>query len=213
MQLLANDTAGLMDALKIPKADVMGYSLGSIISQAFTISHPEKVSRLILVASTCGGKEGIPKPAEFLKLQTDIVNKGLNHTFCCFIWTELDENASESGQIPEQLRPGLSPEVAKDQSKVADAWTATNWSGACDELAKIAKPTLVIAGTDDNDYAPHGNSLKIAEKIPGAWLAQIKNAGNADGARSERFNLIKGLRTLYSTKESFASSNRIRYQV
>jgi pimeloyl-ACP methyl ester carboxylesterase len=38
---------------------------------------------------------------------------------------------------------------------------------------------LVITGTDDNFYQPHVNSLKIAEKIPGAWLVQIKNAGHA----------------------------------
>ncbi|MGE5661325.1 MAG: alpha/beta fold hydrolase [Ignavibacteriales bacterium] len=76
---LANDTAGLLDALKIPKADVMGYSLGGHIAQAFTISHPEKVNSLTLVASTCGGKDGIPKPAEFLKLQADIVNKSLQN--------------------------------------------------------------------------------------------------------------------------------------
>ena len=41
MQQLANDTVGLLDALKIPKTDVMGYSLGSFIAQAFTISYPE----------------------------------------------------------------------------------------------------------------------------------------------------------------------------
>ena len=76
---LANDTAGLLDALKIPKADVMGYSLGGHIAQAFTISHPDKVNRLILVATTCGGKDGIPKPAEFLKLQADTVNKSLQN--------------------------------------------------------------------------------------------------------------------------------------
>ena len=74
---LANDTAGLLDALKIPKADVMGYSLGGHIAQAFTISHPEKVNRLILVASSCGGKDSIPKPPEFKKLQADVVNKSL----------------------------------------------------------------------------------------------------------------------------------------
>ena len=39
---LANDTAGLLDALKIPKADVMGYSLGGHIAQAFTVSYPDK---------------------------------------------------------------------------------------------------------------------------------------------------------------------------
>ena len=76
---LANDTAGLLDALKIPKADIMGYSLGGHIAQAFTISYPEKVNRLILVATTCGGKDGIPKPPEFLKLQADVVNKSLHN--------------------------------------------------------------------------------------------------------------------------------------
>src|ERR687889_2767634 len=58
-QQLANDTAGLLDALKIPKVDVMGYSLGGHIAQAFTISYPEKVNRLILVATMCGGKDSI----------------------------------------------------------------------------------------------------------------------------------------------------------
>jgi pimeloyl-ACP methyl ester carboxylesterase len=49
----------------------------------------------------------------------------------------------------------------------------------CDELARIAKPTLVITGTDYNEYMPHENSLVIAGKIPGAWLVQIENAGHA----------------------------------
>lgn len=48
-----------------------------------------------------------------------------------------------------------------------------------DQLTEIAKPTLIITETDDNFYAPHENSLIIAEKIPGAWLIQIKNAGHA----------------------------------
>ena len=57
----------------------MGYSLGGHIAQAFTINYPEKVNRLILVATTCGGKDGIPKPPEFMKLQADIVNKSLHN--------------------------------------------------------------------------------------------------------------------------------------
>jgi pimeloyl-ACP methyl ester carboxylesterase len=38
---------------------------------------------------------------------------------------------------------------------------------------------LVITGTDDDFYQPHVNSLKIVEKIPGAWLVQLKDAGHA----------------------------------
>ena len=68
-QQLANDAAGLLDALKIPKADVMGYSLGSYIAQQITIMYPDKVNTLTLVGSSCGGKDHTPKPPEFLKLQ------------------------------------------------------------------------------------------------------------------------------------------------
>ena len=190
---LANDTSGLLDALKIPKADVMGYSLGGHIAQAFTISYPEKVNRLILVATSCGGKDGIPKPPEFIKLQADVVNKSLqnipitqelkalNVASLGSGWVKLHP---ESVDIPanttslQQLKPGLTPEIANKQKNLG-IWENTNWSGVCDEEAKLAKPTLVIAGTDDNDYMPHGNALILASKIPGAWLVQIKDAGHA----------------------------------
>jgi pimeloyl-ACP methyl ester carboxylesterase len=75
IEQLANDTAGLLDALKIPKANVLGLSQGSSIAQQVTITYPEKVNRLILVASNCDGKDLIPKPLEFLKLQSEIVDK------------------------------------------------------------------------------------------------------------------------------------------
>ena len=194
MQQLANDAAGLLDALKIPKADVVGYSLGSYIAQAFTTSYPEKVNNLILVASTCGGKDGILPPPEFMRMQNEVLNKSVNN-----IPTTADEMKQlvaaslgsgwiklhpESLDIPEnmtllQSKPGLTPETMNNQKNVAFNWVAKNWSGACDELAKIAKPTLVITGTDDNYLVPHGNSLVIAGKIPGAWLVQIKDAGHA----------------------------------
>ena len=193
MEQLANDTAGLLDALKIPKADVMGYSLGGHIAQAFTLSYPDKVNRLILVSTTCGGKDGIPKPPEFKKFQSEIVNKTLNNISITAEEIKLLNSASlgsgwiklhpESLDIPEnmtfqQLKPGLTPETMKNQANLG-AWEETNWSGACDAEAKLAKPTLVITGTDDNNYMPHGNALVLASKIPGAWLVQIKDAGHA----------------------------------
>ena len=70
IEQLANDTAGLLDALEIRKADVLGLSLGSFIAQQLTITYPEKVNRLILVASSCGGKDSIPKPPQFAQFQS-----------------------------------------------------------------------------------------------------------------------------------------------
>src|SRR6476661_4144024 len=78
-QQLANDSSGLLDALKIPKADVMGYSLGSYIAQQLAIMYPDKVKSLVLIGSSCGGKDHTPKPPEFIKLQSEIINKSLNN--------------------------------------------------------------------------------------------------------------------------------------
>ena len=145
MQQLANDTAGLLDALKIPKADILGYSLGSYIAQQFAVSHPEKVNNLILVAATCGGKDGILPPPEFIKLNNEVANKSVNN-----IPTTADEMKQliaaslgsgwiklhpESLDIPENItllesKPGLTPETMNNQKNAAFAWTATNWSGA-----------------------------------------------------------------------------------
>ena len=193
---LANDTTGLLDVLKIPKADVMGYSLGSYIAQQVTMMHPNKVNSLVLIGSSCGGKDHTPKPPEFIKLQADIVNKGLKHIPASHEEMQVLNVASlgqnwirmhpESSQLPEnitslqQLKPGLPPAIANNQNNVGKHWEDNpNWIGACDALAKLDNPTLVITGTDDNLYQPHVNSLKIAEKIQGAWLIQIKSASHA----------------------------------
>ena len=65
-----NDTVGLMDVLKIQKADVLGHSMGGMIAQQLAVTHPEKVNRLILVSTTCGGKDSIPTSPQLLKLAT-----------------------------------------------------------------------------------------------------------------------------------------------
>jgi pimeloyl-ACP methyl ester carboxylesterase len=132
MKQLANDTAGLIDALKIQKADVFGYSLGGETAQQFTISYPEKVNRLILVASSCGGKESVPKPPEFKKLQSEIVNKTLNNVpiskeeIKSLVVASLGSGwiklHPESVDIPEnstfqQMKPGLSQNAMNNQEE------------------------------------------------------------------------------------------------
>jgi len=195
-QQLGNDTAGLLDALKIPKADVMGYSLGSYLAQQLTMMYPDKVNRLILVASSCGGQDHTPKPPEFLNLQSEIVNNSLKNVSITQEqikslvsaslgsgWVKLHPESLEGFEnitTLQQLKPAVNPEMANNQNNLGKHWEDNpTWSGACEELAKLAKPTLVITGTDDNFYQPHVNSLKIVEKIPGAWLVQIKGASHA----------------------------------
>jgi pimeloyl-ACP methyl ester carboxylesterase len=53
----------------------------------------------------------------------------------------------------------------------------SKWVGACDRLSSITKPTLVITGSEDIT-SPPANSILMAEKIPGAWLVQIKGGSH-----------------------------------
>ena len=66
----------------------------------------------------------------------------------------------------QQMKPRLSPDAMKNQMNTGFAWEATNWNGACDELAKIAKPTLVITGTDDNHLRPACKFFSHCRKNP-----------------------------------------------
>ncbi len=137
IKLLANDTAGLMDALKIQEANVLGYSMGSYITQQFAITHPDKVSNIMLIAGTCGGNDHVPPSDEFMQLQEGIVNKSLNNI--PFSQDEMKSlvNASEGSgwiklhpeslDLPEnmtfqQMKPGLSSEAMSNQYKGAKAW-------------------------------------------------------------------------------------------
>src|SRR5919199_4308542 len=121
--------------------------------------HPEKVNRRILVASTCDGKDHIPSPPQWLKLLSEITNKSLsNITISQEEINTLVSTSLGSGWIilhPESLRniptaqqafASFSPNTVSGQYNAG--YTTNNWSGVCDDLAKLAKPTLLITGTD-----------------------------------------------------------------
>ena len=93
--------------------------------------YPDKVNTLTLVGSSCGGKDHTPKPPEFLKLESEIVNKSLNNVSTSqeemkeFItaslgegWIKLHPESLEN--IPtdlQQTKPGLSPEAMNNQNE------------------------------------------------------------------------------------------------
>jgi pimeloyl-ACP methyl ester carboxylesterase len=177
----ANDTVGLLHALNIQRVDVLGFSMGSFVAQDLAVLHPEKVNRLILYAASCGGKENIPESPEVVKVLSDFVNnrqvdlQKLLSTSFPSEWIKSHPNSLENVPKAKEIVP---PDTKKQQFNIVENWLATNWSGVCNQLSKISVPTLVITGTEDVSV-PAANSLIIAEKIPGAWLVQIKGAGHA----------------------------------
>jgi pimeloyl-ACP methyl ester carboxylesterase len=180
IEQFANDTVGLLDALKIQTADVLGFSMASFIAQEIALMHPEKVNRLILYGASCGGQESIPQSPEVVKALSDFVNNRtqdvemfLSVTFPSE-WIKAHPDYLET--IPKSAEIVPSATLVK-QFNAVEKWLDTNWSGVCSQLSNISKPTLIITGTEDI-AVPAANSIILAQKIPGAWLVQIKNAGH-----------------------------------
>ena len=194
IQQFANDTVGLLDALKIQKAEVLGFSMGSFIAQQLTVTHPEKVNRLLLIGSTCGGKESIPQSPENLKLGKKLASSIVNNTpiepqeiktgvSLAYgpTWIKLHPNFLETIPTnPKDLVPSdMTPNTYMQQNNAVQNWKSTNWSGVCSQLTKLSQPTLVLTGTEDLAIPGPANSIIIAGKIPGAWLVQIPAAGHS----------------------------------
>ena len=176
----ANDTIGLLDALNIQRADVLGFSMASFIAQQLTLTHPERVSRLVLYGASCGGQEAIPQTPEVARIISDVVNNRsqdadafLSVTFPPE-WLRTHPNFLEN--ISQSTETISSATLVKQFNAVED-WLSQNWTGVCGQLTKISMSTLIITGTEDV-AVPAANSLILVQKISGAWLVQIEGAGH-----------------------------------
>jgi pimeloyl-ACP methyl ester carboxylesterase len=175
----ANDTLGLLDALGISKADVLGWSMGGMIAQQLAVTNPDRVENLILYTTSCGGPSDRPTPPEVIQIGTNAsmsqqerIQKLAPLFFAPASWFEAHPDYVNYFPIHAyiQSKEALSQEIHRQQLNAA-----ATWAGICNALSSITQPTLVIVGTDD-DPAP--DSLTLAEGIPGSWLIRIRDAGH-----------------------------------
>ena len=175
ISLFANDTAGLLEALNIKKADVLAWSMGGRIAQELTLNYPDRVGKLILYAIGCGGEGSVPQSQE---VRNEFVNRTgtaedriarLVPLFFPQEWR--NENPNYLENIPKTTETILNQTLNKQIEAAANA------PSTCDRLKNITQPTLVIVGTDDA-ATPATNSLRMAELIPGSWFVQIKGGGH-----------------------------------
>ena len=148
-------------------------SLGGFIAQELALLHPEKVNRLILVASSCGGNQTIPpevSPQVFRSMVSGNATEDVFlHTLFPQDWIQNNNQYIEN----EFIFPmgNVSSKNLQLQSAAAGKWDS------CEKLSGISKPTLVMTGAQDIT-SPPANSIVLTEKIPGAWLVQIKGGGH-----------------------------------
>jgi pimeloyl-ACP methyl ester carboxylesterase len=175
---MADDALGLLDALGIQRAHVLGASMGGMIAQTLAIRHPERMLSLISMMSTTGEVAyGQSSPAALEVLLAPPVLERDRQAEVAQRWlvyrSKRYPNLEEAIALAhESFDRGLYPEGAQRQLAAMIA------SGdRADGLRSLTVPTLVIHGLDDTLIAPSGGQ-RTAELIPGAELLLVPDMGH-----------------------------------
>jgi pimeloyl-ACP methyl ester carboxylesterase len=177
---LADATAGLMDAIHLPKADVLGWSMGGFVAQRLAIDHPGRVSHLILAGTNPGGSRAVlgtrkaqaidsepdPSEADILRELYPPDRQAEGRRFLRRL-----ELASQSGEIPNDFH--VPATTTHRQVSAEDPWLRSNRNYR--QLATVATPTLATAGAQD-PVVPPINLKRIATRIPEAELRVFPGA-------------------------------------
>jgi len=178
---MAKDTIGLMDALGIASAHLVGASMGGMIAQEIAISFPQRVRSLTSIMSTTGNPK-IPGPTrEAMAVLMAPPPKSKEEYIDRFgkSWKVLragsfpDDEARDLALAERTFARGLNPAGVGRQLRAILA------SGSRKERLRTVKtPTLVIHGTVDPLVHPAGGR-DTAASIPGAKLLMIERMGHA----------------------------------
>jgi 3-oxoadipate enol-lactonase len=171
---LAEDAAGLLAALGIDCADVLGISMGGMVAQELALAHPERVRALTLGCTYCGGEGSSLTAPELVRRLAGAMSSGDRELARRTAW-ELNVSPAfaENEQEWEAFRAIRAVPVpvilAQMQACVAHDTSA--------RLAGLKMPTLIVHGTLDQ-IIPVENAHVIRRHVPGARLELLDGAGH-----------------------------------
>jgi len=174
---MAEDAVGLLDALEIDSAHVLGISMGGMIAQELALTHPARIQTLTLGCTYCGGAGSVHIDEEAVRPLVE---------------------ARLAGDLERVLRASWEINVSPGYAADTDAWAryaaiatrrrvavrvigeqarAIAEHDTSGRLGEIELPTLVIHGTADQ-LLPVANGHMVAERIPGSQLEIFDDVGH-----------------------------------
>jgi pimeloyl-ACP methyl ester carboxylesterase len=174
---LAEDVVGLLAALEIDSAHVLGISMGGMVAQDLALSHPERVRTLTLGCTYCGGEGSALAGEEVMRKLAEAMFSGDRARMIRASW---EANLSPSFAADDEAYARFL-EIAGRRAVAAEVIMAQMQAIAghdtSAQLPSIALPTLVLHGTLDQ-MLPVQNGRMIAGLIPGSRLEIFDGVGH-----------------------------------
>jgi len=169
---LAADALQVLDQAGVERAHVLGTSLGGMASQLLAAEQQDRVDRLVLAGTTPGGAAAFPLPQQTLALMAEAPTLPPEVALRRFVENALSPGSTFVDEVCA-YRQAHPPDPA---GWAAQAAAGMGWA-ANGRLARIAAPTLVVAGTADAVVDPRNAEL-LTDAIPGARLELIEGGGH-----------------------------------
>lgn len=179
---MAADTIGLLDALRIQQAHLVGASMGGMIAQIVAADYPQRVLSLTSIMSTSGNPAlPPPTPAAAAILMTRAPNPANRDAYVAHGLNALRTTGSPGYPFDEAAaRERILNEAARSYNPAGFARqiAAVTVSGdRREKIRRISAPTVVVHGADD-PLVPPAAGRDTAENIPNAELRLIPGMGH-----------------------------------
>jgi len=175
---MADHAARVLDAAGVKQAGVLGLSMGGMIAQELVLRHPNRVHRLVLGCTHCGGSNRIPPHPNVIQRFAD--NKDLSpeeiidKNFELLVTPQFlrSESAALLRYKERQLKAPFQPDYALKRQLDAIAGF-----DACERIGNIKVPTLILTAEHDMLVPPENGRL-LSSHIPNAVEKSFANAGH-----------------------------------
>jgi 3-oxoadipate enol-lactonase len=174
---LAEDATGLLTALEIDSAHVLGISMGGMVAQELALANAARVRTLALGCTYCGGPGSSRTGAEVSRKLAEAVASGNRQLAIRASW---ETNVSPAfAADPDAWARYLSASLRRPVALavIAEQMRAIGQHDTCERLAQLDLPTLVMHGELDQIIPVH-NGRMVAERIPGAGLEIFDGVGH-----------------------------------
>jgi pimeloyl-ACP methyl ester carboxylesterase len=172
---LADDVNELLGNLNIPRAHVLGWSMGGYVAQMFAIKYPEKVNKLVLYATDCGDTITVNPSQDIIDILSNPTSTPLELLSTLFPDDWLATHPEPWKYLPDAIEPYNNETIGLQYYAIQD-WLSPG-GGSAGQLNQLNMPVLLICGIQDK-VVPSINSTILADSIQTATIIRVQDSGH-----------------------------------